>query len=440
MRNQWRRLAKGLLLGGMLLSSAACAGPGIQELNSYMVPPEQVGDDTQTIELAMTKSSKNAIFVSEAVTSKFEKQTGIRVKLQLLPTEQVSSVLKTKLAVGEAPDLILYNLNTAAFELNLENNFEALDGEPWAPRLVSRLQLSYNGRMYGFHLTQDAGQQGIVYNKKIFRRLGLKVPQDFEELLKVCEAIKAAGITPFFMPFKDAWATELWTSSAFADYAKKNDPMLWSDINAGRRKSADIPALTAITQQQYDLYKLGYTNGNVLRDSYDMAVDKFIGEGAAMMTMGDWFIAEVLQKDPSMDLGLFPVPYARGADLAISPLGGQLFIPKKAKHMAEAKRFLEFLASKEVAQEIIDRNNFISNLRDVATPEQPAYKQEIFERYIKPGRTVMTAASSQSVDPGDKWKYLQDMFAGGITAHEVWVKWDKRFEQLMKEKQALGFW
>ena len=171
-----------------------------------------------------------------------------------------------------------------------------------------------------------------------------------------------------------------------------------------------------------------------------MAVDKFIGEGAAMMTMGDWFIAEVLQKDPSMDLGLFPVPYARGADLAISPLGGQLFIPKKAKHMAEAKRFLEFLASKEVAQEIIDRNNFISNLRDVATPEQPAYKQEIFERYIKPGRTVMTAASSQSVDPGDKWKYLQDMFAGGITAHEVWVKWDKRFEQLMKEKQALGFW
>ena len=67
------------------------------------------GGHTQTIELAMTKSSKNAIFVSEAVTSEFEKQTGIRVKLQLLPTEQVSSVLKTKLAVGEAPDLILYN-------------------------------------------------------------------------------------------------------------------------------------------------------------------------------------------------------------------------------------------------------------------------------------------------------------------------------------------
>ena len=130
-----------------------------------MVPPEQVGDDTQTIELAMTKSSKNAIFVSEAVTSEFEKQTGIRVKLQLLPTEQVSSVLKTA-GRRRGADLILYNLNTAAFELNLENNFEALDGEPWAPRLVSRLQLSYNGRMYGFHLTQDAGSKGSFIIRK----------------------------------------------------------------------------------------------------------------------------------------------------------------------------------------------------------------------------------------------------------------------------------
>lgn len=438
MINRWRRMAAGLLLAGTMLASAACGGV-TTNLNALSGEDAKETDETETIELAITKSSQNSEFVSKAVFEEFEKETGIRVKLQILPTEQVSTVLQTKLAVGETPDLILYNLITAAKELNLEKNFVALDDEAWVQRLLNKSVLSYNGHIYGFHVNQDAGQQGIVYNKKIFRELGLTVPQDYEQLLTICEKLKAAGITPFFMPFKDDWSSHLWISAAIADYAKKNDSTMWDDLNGGKRKFADIPALIEITQQQYDLYKLGYTNRNVLADSYDMAMDIFIGRKAAMMTMGDWFIADVVKKDPSMELGLFPVPHARDADLAISPLGGQLFIPEKAKNIAEAKRFLDFLASKEQAQRMMDYAQYISNLSDVATPELPGYKQEIVDGYIKPEKTVMTADTYLSVDTGDIWDYLQDMFAGGLTAKEVWEKWDKRFAQLMREKQAPGF-
>ncbi|MBD2867644.1 ABC transporter substrate-binding protein [Paenibacillus arenilitoris] len=438
-RNRWRTIAAGLLLAGTMLATAACGGltANLNALSREAAALE--ADETGTIELAITKSSQNAIFVSKPVLEAFEKETGIRVKLQILPTEQVSTVLQTKLAVGETPDLILYNLYTAAKELNLDKNFVALDDEAWARRLLNKAALSYNGRIYGFHLNQDAGQQGIVYNKEIFRELGLAVPRDFEQLLDVCEKIKAAGITPFFMPFNDDWSAHMWISASIADYAKKNDPSLWDDLNGGKRKFADIPALIDITRQQYELYKSGYTNRNVLADSYDMAIDIFIGKKAAMMTMGDWFIADVVKKDPSMELGLFPVPYARDADLAISPLGGQLFIPKKAKHIAEAKRFLEFLASKEQAQQIVDYGQYISNLSDVSTPRLPRYKQEIVDVYIKPGKTVMTGDTYLQVDIGAIWDNLQDMFAGGLTAEEVWENWDEKFVRLMREKQAPGF-
>lgn len=433
------RIVGGLLLATALLAATACGSAETANLNALPFESDRAAEEPETIELAITKSSQNSLFVDKALFAEFERQTGIRVKLQILPSDQVTAVLQTKLAVGETPDLILYNLKTAAYELNLEKNFEALDDEPWVGRLRNSTVLSYYGHIYGFHVNQDVGQQGVVYNKKIFRDLGLGVPRDYQELLAVCERIKAAGIEPFFMPFKDAWAAHFWISSAFADYAKKNDPTIWDDLNAGRRGFADIPAFIDITQQQYDLFHKGYTNRNVLNDSYDMAMDKFIGHEAAMMTMGDWFIADVMKKDPSMELGLFPVPYAKNADLAISPLGGQLFIPKKSKHIAGAKRFLEFLASIEQAQRIVNKGLYISNLIDVSTPQLPQYKQEIVDSYMEPKKTVMSGETNFSVDTGEIWKYLQEMFAGGLTGKELWGKWDKRFEQLMRERQAPGF-
>ncbi|MCZ8521647.1 MULTISPECIES: ABC transporter substrate-binding protein [Paenibacillus] len=392
-----------------------------------------------TIEFALGKSSENAAYANPALLAEFEKQTNIHVNIQMLPSEQISTIMQTKLAVGEVPDLILYNLVSAERELNLSKNFEVLDQEPWASRLMNKEVLSSGGHIYAFHLNQDAGQQGMVYNEDIFKELGLSVPKNYTELLDVCEKIKAKGITPIFMPFKDSWATNIWTAAALADYAKKNDPKLWEDLTTNKRKWTEIPAFETITQQQLDLFKKGYTNKDVLSDSYDMAVGKFLKKEVAMMAMGDWLINDAYQKDPNLHLGLFAIPYADGADLGISPLGGQLFVPKKAKHLAETKKFLDYLASQSVGQQIVTANKYISNFKDIQTPELPPYKQAIVATYLKTNRTTMTMDAYLPVDISELWKGYQDMYAGGKTAKEVYAAWDKKFGLLMKDKKMPGF-
>ncbi|MFD1905276.1 hypothetical protein ACFSQ7_16310 [Paenibacillus rhizoplanae] len=42
------------------------------------------------------------------------------------------------------------------------------------------------------------------------------------------------------MPFKDNWAANIWPAAAFADWAAKNEPSLFEDINAGRKKSGPM--------------------------------------------------------------------------------------------------------------------------------------------------------------------------------------------------------
>ncbi|MBU5351526.1 ABC transporter substrate-binding protein [Paenibacillus silvae] len=392
-----------------------------------------------TLELAISKSSQDSAFIQKDVLDDFEKKTNIRVNLQLIPAEQTTTVLQTKLAVDETPDIIQYNLASAVTDLNLERNFEILDNEPWAGRIMNKDVLSSGGHIYSFHVSQDTGMQGVVYNKKIFEELGLSIPKNYEEFLAICEKIKASGITPVFMPYKDAWAANIWPAAAFADFAAKNDPTFFDDVNSNKKKWSDVPEFKTFLEQQYEVYSKGYTNADVLSDSYDMAVGKFLNKEVAMMFMGDWLIEGVAEQDPGMELGVFPIPSSEDASLGASPLGGQLFIPKKSKHLEEAKQFLDYIASKDVAQKIVDAKGYVSNLNDVTTPELPAYKQDIVDNYITPKKTVLTTDAYMLVDRSELYRLLQDQFAGGLTPEEVLKSWDEKFSQLMQDKGISGF-
>ncbi|WP_240703115.1 ABC transporter substrate-binding protein [Cohnella luojiensis] len=436
-----KRIAIGMIAGLMSVSLAACGSGNSNSESSASNGGSNNGNKGEkvTIELAISKSSQDSAFVAQDLLDEFEEKTNIHVNLQLLPAEQTSTVLQTKLAVDETPDIIQYNLASATTDLNLERNFEILDNEPWVSRLLNKDVLSAYGHVYSFHVSQDTGMQGVVYNKDMFKELGLSIPQNFEEFLAVCEKIKASGITPVFMPFKDNWAANIWPAAAFADYAAKNEPALFDDLNANRKKWTDIPEFETFLQQQYDVYKKGYTNTDILSDSYDMAVGKFLNKEVAMMFMGDWLIENVAEKDPNIHLGLFAIPSSEGASLGASPLGGQLFIPKKAKHMAEAKKFLDYIATKEVAQKIVDQRKYVSIFSDVTTPELPEYKQDIVDQYITPKKTVLTTDAYMLVDRSELYRSLQDQFAGGKTPEEVLADWNDKFSQLMKDKGVSGF-
>lgn len=430
-----------LLIAGVLTLSLAACGAGNSKSGNANSNASGSSDSGKkvTIELAISKSSQDSAFIQQDLLDEFEKKTNIKVNLQLIPAEQTTTVLQTKLAVEEAPDIIQYNLASATTDLNLERNFEILDSEPWASRIVNKDVLSASGHIYSFHVSQDTGMQGVVYNKDIFEELGLTIPNNYEEFLALCEKIKASGTTPVFMPFKDSWAINIWPAAAFADFVSKSDPTYFEELNSNKRKWSDIPEFKTFLEQQYEVYKKGYTNVDVLSDSYDMAVGKFLNKEVAMMFMGDWLIEGVAKQDPNMRLGVFPIPAIDNPSLGASPLGGQLFIPKKAKHIEEAKKFLDFMASKEVAQKIVDAKGYVSNLNDVTTPALPEYKQEIVDNYITPKKTVLTTDAYMLVDRNELYRMLQDQFAGGMSPEELLKAWDEKFSQLMKDKQVEGF-
>ena len=160
-------------------------------------------------------ASQDWVFQAEQdLGAKFEKETGIKVDYQIVPSDQYQKLLMTKLNAGEDPDL--FGNQSGKFDivslLDIEKNGVDLSGEEWAKRMNPLVaeQLTVNGKLYGMTVADVSAVWGIAYNKNIFSKLGLSVPTTFAEFKDVCQKIKDSGVIPIYEPVSDGWHHVLW--------------------------------------------------------------------------------------------------------------------------------------------------------------------------------------------------------------------------------------
>ena len=83
---------------------------------------------------------------------------------------------------------------------------EYLEEDGWKDTFSSDAvfaQQTYDGEIYAVPLNIAAAC--VFYNKDIFEEAGVDVPETYDELLEVCEAIKEAGYTPITISAGTAW-------------------------------------------------------------------------------------------------------------------------------------------------------------------------------------------------------------------------------------------
>lgn len=398
---------------------------------------------TLTIEGSQAqKTNSPHVFYQDNIDAFEKAYPHIKVEQLLIPDAQATSTLQTKLAAGEPSDIVVYNKVSAENELNAMLNMVDLSNEPWVKRLNNPDAFrAPDGKIYGFTMATTLSAQGIVYNKDIFKKLNLSVPTSYDEFLDVCEKIKAAGIMPIYAPFKDVWTFQIWTAGPFGTYAAKKEPDLWDRINSGEVKWTEVPAFLDILEKGYNLYKKGYMPETLLSDDYNSAPAAFSSGQYAMMIIGDWFITDMETKAPDLKLGLFPVPAFNDMELCISQsqMEGVYFVPKQAKHVDEAKLFIDFMSQKEQMDRAQNVRPFVPTVNDASEPQLTDLQKEIVEVYMKNDRFNVEMNAFMRIDLNDLWRYYQDMFAGTLTPEEVLEMWDKKFAELMRQKGAPGF-
>jgi multiple sugar transport system substrate-binding protein len=197
----------------------------------------------------------------EKIVQQFERETGIRVKMQIIPWSTYYDKLLLSLAYGGAPDVFICHANRIA-EFARYGVFRPLDdlieadkgfnSSDFLPNIWKAGQ--YAGKQVGLPL--DCHPQGLYYNLKLFREAGIvdaqgnpKPPETWEEFLDAARRLtkdKDRDGRPDQWGFAFTWLRTNWITFI----SQHGGSILSPDLK--RAALADPPAVRA-TQQMCDI-------------------------------------------------------------------------------------------------------------------------------------------------------------------------------------------
>ncbi len=383
MKQSFRKFACTLMCASLAALLAAC---GESPANGAETGNKSSDGESAKSQVTLTLGCSQSQLPGEignTLFEEYEKETGVHIDIQVTPDDQWPDVLRTKLSVGEAPDIFWADVDglSLAERVNPVENCVPLTNEPWAGRLEKTVahDLTLDGELYGISFKGPKFWL-YYYNKDIFNSLNLKAPTNYSEFKEVCQAIKDSGITPIYEAVQEGWHHGLMWYESSGAYLKE-DPELYEKINKNEKKVTEVSSMLTVLEQMNEFAQSGFYGDEYVSNS--MANDgQAMAEGSVAMTFeSNGWDQDFLAKYPEMEgkIGYFALPWGDNDVIALTATQNALFINKNSSNVEEAKKLFEYLARPEKLQEYLDGDKTIYS---ICWPEIKSRYPEELQAYL----------------------------------------------------------
>ena len=342
--------------GLLLLCSSFLWANGQSEQPQGAATPAQKTTLQFWTRLGATPDEVNAI-VGEWNTA----NPNVNIVVQNIPGDQYRTKLLTSVAGGNAPDVVGLDVAIMPQYMGQDallplDSYIGAEGagfhSDFGPGMWQGA--ASGGKTYGVFWWSDPS--ALLYNKTLFSNAGLTPPQTWDELLSSADRLTKQSSNPneqvygAIMPVVGPWVMWVWL------------PYLWSagahllDANdcAAFNNAAGVSAM----QLWVEIYKHGDMPRSAVFSKDTQAIDSAFYSGrVAMYTQGAGMIRQAAKVAPTLELGVVPMPAARGGTRS-SYLGGDyLVIMKSTKNAADAWKFITFAVDAKRMSSLAASNN-----------------------------------------------------------------------------------
>ncbi len=378
--------------------------------------------------------------IVQELAKDFESETGIKIDFQISPDAQWRDLIKVKLDSGEAPDIICVDTPIGlASSLHMDQYCPELTDQPWVSRIekTTLAAVSVKDKVYGITFP-GAKMYFYLYNKDIFKKLGLSVPTTYKEFLSVCQTLKEAGYTPIYEATTNGWHQVLPLFETGGLWLNQ-DPDMYEKLNENKIDLDGIPSLLNIIKQLDECAKAGYFGADYLSNAWENAKEAMATERCVMTVAELGFRGQIEKEYPDFKatekLGAFVIPWGDNQEIGVNPASNAYFINKDSKYIEEAKQFFDFLARPENLQKRLDGQPELSALCWPEITSKYTKEDQAFLDSLKKANVVQTSVNyidSQWMDVG---KDLESMYTGAMTPEEVLKTiMERRIEQAKLQK------
>ncbi len=334
-------IAAHVFLGLLALVTAAGDAPAGQK-------------DTVTIGFLVTPTSKPGW---DLLIPNFERAyPNIHVDMRYVPNNTtLYQVETTQLAAGNAPELLATNPGCgtpiAVCVMAKAGHLASMVNKPWAekarPGALVTSYAKYGKTLFAF--VPQLGPHGIATNDSMFRRLGLKIPQTYSQLLDVCGKAKAAGTSAVISHLGSGSAVSGWIFSFAASLVYAKDRHWTAKLKAGKVTFAGSSGWRQAMQRFIGMNDAGCFQPGATGVTSGNAGAVLFAQGQGLMrdmTSNQWGL--IVDAKPAFSYSFHRMPTgtrATDTTTSISLLQGvSVNAHASAEKRAAAQTFVDFIA------------------------------------------------------------------------------------------------
>lgn len=314
------------------------------------------------------------------------------VDVQLRFEKELPDVLNKENAQGKYSDVVYYNLGQpSAYTETQLNTGEVLDISDVVekisidPAYANSSIVQYYGDGKSYLLPLKTTPAGFFYNTELIGE-GKKyeLPKTWDEFWALGDQAKADGISLFTYPTSGYFDNTLnaLLGQQGGDEFLKSVLMYEDGVWESENGTAVIEKINKLVSSDY---LQADTVSNAQGDLFTVNQQNVIDGKALFMPNGDWIVNEMAETTPEdFHWGLMSLPaLSDGSDRYVASMTEQIWIPKQAENVEDAKAFLEFIYSEEGADIMAKYNNIVpvEGFAENVAAMEDGYTKEFFSVY-----------------------------------------------------------
>ena len=281
------------------------------------------------------------------------------IHLTISSPNDATTILRTRFIREDYPDIIgiggdiNYSYYVDADILADVSDYQGLkDVKGSYIDILEALEITPKDGTYGVPYVANAA--GILYNRDMFEEHGWEIPESWDELIALCEEIKAEGILPFYFGFRDTWTCLAPWNSLAVNLAPTDT---CQKVNAGE---------TTFSKEYVEVAKkcaqlVSYGPDDPFAYGYNDACTAFANGESAMYPIGSYAVPQILSVNPDMNIDSFVTPGNNDSSKNTLNSGVDLMfaVTTECENKEAAYEVLDFLMDDENIQAYIDAQNAV---------------------------------------------------------------------------------
>jgi raffinose/stachyose/melibiose transport system substrate-binding protein len=430
-RSKHRRSRAGVALAALAAAFAVAAcGTGTQQ------DAGGGGASGGNVTLTLKHITDNEDAFTKLIAEYKKVAPNVTIRASYAPVDDLQTSLRAQLGGGNAPDLfVVWPGNGSAMsvqQLAPAGVLADLGTPGWVDNVPENLRPLLGSDDKTYMYSSGVTPIGAIYNKKVFAEAGIKEPpKTWSELLADADKIKAAGKIPIALGNQTPWITQLIPYAIAPSTAFNEDPNLAQDMLEGKKTFSNSGWRT-VFERYLELEQKGDFNKSPNGTTFEQQ-QAMVGSGKAGMAIQVLSVATGIQDAASdkADIGTFPFPANDNeGELKIAAgVSAGLGASANGKHVEEAKKFVNWLASPENMATYAALNNSIplvgsenADLDPLVAPYAP---------FLAEGKTVPFMDQqwpNAKVQP-THFAGIQELFAGKTDVDGLLKKLDEAYKQ-----------